>query len=69
VAQEGDYHLAELSVDSKGKLSRIFESEIEQARLKVELRNGKVNGILGPKGNHYFDVCFLGSIFKDCHNL
>ena len=53
VAQKGDHHSAELSVDSKGKLSGIFESKIKQAPFKVELRNGKVSGTLSHKGNHH----------------
>lgn len=53
VAQKGDHHSAELSVDSKGKLSGIFESKIKQAPFKVELKNGKVSGILGLKGKHH----------------
>jgi hypothetical protein len=53
VAQEGDHHSAELSVDSKGKLSGVFESKIKQAPFKVEVKNGKVSGTLGLKGNQH----------------
>lgn len=53
VAQKGNHHSAELSVDSKGKLSGIFESKVKQAPFRVELKNGKVSGILGLKGKHH----------------
>lgn len=53
VAQKGGHHSAELSVDSKGKLSGIFESKIKQAPFKVEVKKGKVSGTLGLKGKHH----------------
>lgn len=53
VAQEGDHHSAELSVDSKGKLSGVFESKIKQAPFRVELKNDKVSGTLGLKGKNH----------------
>ena len=53
VAQEGKSHKTRLSVDSKGKLSGIFESKIKRAPFKIKLENGKVSGILSHKGKHH----------------
>lgn len=53
VAQEGNHHKVKLSINSNRKLSGIFESKIKQAPFKLQLKDGKVSGILTHKGKHH----------------
>lgn len=61
MAQEGDHHKVKLSFNSNRKLYGIFESKIKQAHFKLQLKDGKVSGILTRKGKHHETQIRLGS--------